>query len=181
MNKRITLITLFDEKTLKTINSLVNKLDKKICKVPYGIDDENREKMDTLPFHFTISAWDKEYEEKAVKLLNVVNFSKRKMEVNQIKIMQGKNNSFVLFLAVKEQEGLRDIQTIIYNKLPNEKYNPIKFTFHITLHIDKDYQTVIRMKKELEKEFKSFEMEINQLGLFEIYPAKLIKKTSEFI
>lgn len=31
-----------------------------MCKVPYGIDDENRYEIDNLPFHFTIFATDKE-------------------------------------------------------------------------------------------------------------------------
>ena len=176
MSKRITLVTIFDKVTISNINNLVNIVGEKICKVPYGIDDDNRKKIDTLPFHFTISAWDKEYEEKVVGFLDNINFKKIKVKVNKVEIMKGKNNSFVLFLSIKENQDIKNIQQVIYNKLPSEKYNPGKFTFHITLHIDKDYNTIIQMKQKLEDKFESFEIEINKLGLFEIYPANLIKE-----
>lgn len=163
MSKRITLVTIFNEEAINTISNLVDILDKKICKVPYGIDDDNRNKIDTLPFHFTIFAWDREYEKQVVKILDSINFEKIKVEVNRVEIMKGKNDSFVLFLSIRENQDIKNIQKAIYNRLPNEKYNRNRFTFHITLHIDKDYDTIIQMKQKLENKFEPFEIEINKV------------------
>ena len=40
-----------------------------MCKVPYGIDDKNRFKIDNLPFHFTIFATDKKNERELLQML----------------------------------------------------------------------------------------------------------------
>ena len=48
---RITLITFSEQKEL---NNLLKNINIEMCKVPYGIDDKNRFKIDNLPFHFTI-------------------------------------------------------------------------------------------------------------------------------
>ena len=57
---RITLITYFDQKELNKIYKRIKNINFKICKVPYGIDDQKRYEIDNLPFHFTIFATNKE-------------------------------------------------------------------------------------------------------------------------
>lgn len=37
MSKRITLITLFDNKEINKINNLMQRIQEKTCKVPYGL------------------------------------------------------------------------------------------------------------------------------------------------
>ena len=52
MEKRITLVTMFDNEEINKIETLMLKTNKKTCKVPYGIDDEKRYEIDNLPYHF---------------------------------------------------------------------------------------------------------------------------------
>ena len=75
----------------------------------------------------------------------------------------------------KVNNELKLLQERIYNILPSEKYNPNKFQFHITITIDKDYEKIITIKNKLEEIFIPFDLEINSIALFEIYPANLIK------
>ncbi len=90
--------------------------------------------------------------------------------------MNGRENSYVLYFKIKENRELKELQEKVYNILPIEKYNPNKFKFHITIHVDKDYDKIIKIKHELEKSFIPFELTVSSIGLFEIYPAKLVKK-----
>ena len=64
MSKRITLISWLEKKELKKIEDLMKENEEKTCKVPYGINDEKREEIDNLPYHFTIFATKKENQEK---------------------------------------------------------------------------------------------------------------------
>jgi 2'-5' RNA ligase len=178
MQNRITLVTLFDKQTNHILDNLVSKLDKKICKVPYDVCDEKRIELDTLPYHMTISAWDKKDEEQVVQMLNKLIFNKIRVIVEDVKITNGISDSFVLYLSISEDGGLKELQRNIYDKLPTEKYNPDNFVFHITLNVDKDKNGINEMKKILDKNFKPFEILITEIGLFEIYPAKMIKKIS---
>ncbi len=89
--------------------------------------------------------------------------------------MNGKENSYCLYIELENNEELKNIQKEIYNLCPSPKYNPENFTFHITIHIDKDYQKIINMKKVLEDDFKEIELTVCNFGLYEIYPAKLIE------
>ena len=86
-----------------------------------------------------------------------------------------KANSFPLFFNVKINDELEMRQNKTYNILLIEKYNPNDFKFHITIAIDKDYQKIINIKEELEKNFELFDLEVNNIGLYEIYPDNLIK------
>ena len=49
------------------------------------------------------------------------------------------------------------------------------FVFHMTLHIDKDYNKVLNLQKILKENFKPFFLEFNTLALFD-YPGEMIKK-----
>lgn len=168
MSKRITLITKFKEEELEKINKLIPK-EIKTCKVPFGIDDINRYNIDNLPYHITIFATDKDNQEEFIKIIKITSFDKIKLKVNQVKIMNGRNDSYVLYLGIEESESLKNLQRIFHNKFPKEHYNPENFIFHITLHIDKDYNNVLCLQKEVLKNFKTFYLEFEEMMLYN-YP-----------
>lgn len=64
MNERITFISMFDNNNLAKIENYTKIIDDKLCKVPFVKTVDNREEADTLPYHFTLSAWDILYERK---------------------------------------------------------------------------------------------------------------------
>lgn len=176
MNERITFISILDDKNIEKIEFHTKKIKEKLCKVPFGKNVKSREKADTLSYHFTVSAWNISLEEKVLTNLKNIEFPKLKIYIDDIKIMNGKEKSYVLYFNIKENKELRLFQEKIYQVLPNEKYNPTNFHFHITIHIDKDYNKIIKMKEKLLKHFAPFELEIDTFGLYEIYPAKLVKE-----
>ena len=105
-----------------------------------------------------------------------IKFNSFKITVSSIEVMNGRENSYVLYFKIKENRELKRLQERVYNILPVEKYNPNKFKFHITIHVDKDYDKIIKIKKELEQSFIPIELTVSSIGLFEIYPAKLVEK-----
>ncbi len=177
MNERITLVSHFDEFSNNQIRKIINKLDESItiCKVPFGKNVENRYDVDTLPFHFTMCAWNIKDKENIISKLKQIKFPKLKIKITGLNIMNGKENSYCLYFELENNEELKNIQKEIYNLCPSPKYNPENFTFHITIHIDKDYQKIIDMKKILEDNFKEIEITVCNFELYEIYPAKLIE------
>mgnify|MGYP000397860026 CR=1 FL=1 len=181
MNERITFISVFNDISLEKIGNYTKKINDKLCKVPFGKNVDNREEADTLPYHFTLSAWDISCEEKIIDELSKIKYPKLKILINNIEIMNGKENSFVLCFSIEKSEELKLLQSKIYQMLPSEKYNPDNFNFHITIHIDKDYTKIITMKKKLLENFTPFELEVDTFGLYEIYPAKLVKQFKQFI
>lgn len=177
MNERITLISNFDKNSIAKIETIINNLtrDIDICKVPFGKKVNNRFEVDTLPFHFTICAWNIDDEENIVSKLKQITFSKLKIKINGLNIMNGKENSYCLYFELEKNIELEKIQKEVYNLCPSEKYKPDNFTFHITIHIDKDYQKILNMKNILENNFKDIELTVENFGLYEIYPAKLVE------
>ena len=89
--------------------------------------------------------------------------------------MNVKHNSYCLYLAIEENQQIKELQRIFYNKFLQEKYNPDDFTFHMTLHIDKDYDIVLNLQNTIKENFKPFLLEFNTLALFD-YPGDMIKK-----
>ena len=68
------------------------------------------------------------------------------------------------------------MQRIFYKEFPKEKYyNPDDFTFHMTLHIDNDYNKIVKMQNILKQNFEPFFLDFNILALFD-YPGDMIKK-----
>ena len=55
MNERVTLISIFDNKSLSKIEYYAKQINEKLCIVPFGKSLENRENVDTLTYHFTLS------------------------------------------------------------------------------------------------------------------------------
>lgn len=98
MNERITFISAFDDINLEKIEYYTMQINNKLCKVPFCKSVDNREQADTLPYHFTLSAWDISYEEKVINELSKIEYSKLKILINDIEIMNGKENSYVLAL-----------------------------------------------------------------------------------
>lgn len=176
MNERITLVSLFDEDSTNRIKKVISITNEKVCKVSFGKNISDRYINDTLPLHFTISAWDIKNENLVISKLKMIKFPKTKIEIDGIEIMNGKENSYVLYFSIKENAELKKILEDIYSVVPSEKYNPKSFIFHITIHIDKDYNKILDMKNILEKNLDNMKLIVDKFGLFEIYPAKLIEK-----
>lgn len=91
--------------------------------------------------------------------------------------MKGRNNSFVLYFSIEDNEDIKKLQRKFFLQIPGENYNPDKFTFHLTLHIDKDKKLVNKIKEDIELNFKSFDLEFDELVLYD-YPGDMIKEIS---
>lgn len=177
MSKRITMISFMNKTELDKVEKLMNNIQIKTCKVPYGIDDENRYNIDNLPYHFTIFATNKENQNEIIKIAKKIHIDKIKVKVNDVKIMKGRYESFVLYLAIEDNEEIKELQRIFFNEFPKEKYNPEEFTFHLTLHIDKDYDKVLELQNTINDNFKPFYLEFDRLALYD-YPGDMIKEIS---
>ena len=175
MNERITLISLFNEDDIEKINNVLGDVTDILCKVPFGKNVDDRFKVDTLPHHFTIFSWNIEKEKEVINFLKNISFEKFKILVDKIIIVEGNEGSFDLRFNIENNESLYNIQKTIFNEYSSKYYVPDNFNFHITIHIDKDYEKVLQIKKQIEKKFSPFTLTIKELGLFEIYPAKLVK------
>lgn len=176
MNERITVITLFDFKDLEKINNILSSATIPLCKVPFGKNVSNREFADTLPFHFTLSAGNITEASRVKEDLKNIEFNEFSVQINNLEILPGKENSYVLVFIIEPCIELQELQKSVYMVLPTTKYNPENFKFHITIHISKDYEEIINLKKEIEKNFKPFKLTVNKIGLFKIYPASLVEE-----
>lgn len=141
-------------------------------KKPYTVD--NREEADTLPYHFTLSYWDESKKEEAISVFNSINMKEIEILVEDVKIKEGNDKSYNMYFSFKPNEALKKMQADIYMKTKNEKFNPNIYLPHISIHSDKDYNKLTKMKDIIMKDFKPFTVSFNKLGLFEIYPAKRI-------
>ena len=84
---RITLISAFKENELYKIKKCLENVNFKTCKVPFGIDDNQRYELDNLPYHITIFATDKENQEEFIKLIKSIKTEKICLKVNQKNII----------------------------------------------------------------------------------------------
>ena len=173
MSKRITLISFIEK--INEVEQLMNNINENTCKVPYGINDEKRYEIDNLPYHFTIFATNKENQDEILKIAESINIEKIQLKVNDIKIMNAKYDSYCLYLSIEENQQIKELQRIFYKEFPKEKYNPDDFTFHMTLHIDNDYNKIVKMQNILKQNFEPFFLDFNILALFD-YPGDMIKK-----
>lgn len=175
MSRRITLISFINRNEMSKVDNLLINIDEKMCKVPYGINDENREKIDNLPYHFTIFATNKENQYKMLEIAQKIHIGKIQVEINDIRIMRGSNNSYCLYLSIEKNTKLKELQRVFFNEFPKENYNPDNFTFHMTMHIDKNYDTILKIQNKLKAKFKPFLLEFDTLALFD-YPGEIIEK-----
>lgn len=180
MNDRITFVCTFDEESLFKLKTYIDKLDIKLCKVPFSKKGLNREEVDTLPYHTTLSAWDISKKDTILNELSQLKFNRVKLEVNDVQIMSGKEESYVLYFELKDNQELKYLQEQIYRRLPNERYNPENYKFHITIHIDKDYSRIEKMKDTLMDNFEPFYITVKAYKLYTIYPAIIIKNFDIF-
>ncbi len=171
---RITLITYFDEKQLDIISKFLKNINFKMCKVPYGINDNKRYEIDNLPYHFTIFATDKINQDKLLNITKNIKMDKIKLKVNKVTIGNLKNDSFILYFGIEDNYFMKNLQRNFYEIIPEEKYNPDNFNFHMTLHIDKNFNIVNNLFEMIQLEFKPFYIEFNKLALYD-YPGEMIE------
>lgn len=181
MNERITLISLFDNTDINKLESYIKEIHQKTCKVPYLDSIYDRETVDTLPYHFTLSTWSINDKEKVINELKKIEFPELKLLIDNVEIMEGKGNSYILYFNISENEQLRLLQRKVYEIMPIPKYNPKTFHFHITIHIDKDKNKVEFYKKKILENFTPFELNVNNFGIFEIYPAIPVTQFSKSV
>lgn len=178
MKKRVTCITLFNEESLSKIKKILSKLENyNLCKVPYLKEPytlENREEADTLPYHFTLSYWDENDREEAINYFKLINMKKIEILVEDVKIKEGNANSYNMYFSFTPSNDLKEIQTQLYNMTKNEKFNPITYIPHISIHTDKDYNKLTEMRNIIMQNFEPFPISFDKIGLFEIYPAKKV-------
>jgi len=175
MSKRITLVSFIKNNEIKKVEKLMSNINENTCKVPYGINDEKRYEIDNLPYHFTIFATNKENQDKMLEIAESINIDKIQLKVSDIKIMNARYDSYCLYLSIEDNEQIKELQRIFYKQFPMEKYNPDDFVFHMTLHIDKDYNKILNLQEILQENFKPFFLEFNTVALFD-YPGEMIKK-----
>ena len=101
MDDRITLISLFNTEDLNKINKVIKNVTEPLCKVPYIKNIDNRISIDTLPYHFTLSAWNIEEKDFILKKLSNIKFNSFKITVSSIEIVNGRENSYVLYFKIK--------------------------------------------------------------------------------
>ena len=166
---RITMITLFDNESLEKISYCIKDFEENFCKVPFRIT--NRKINDTLPYHFTLSFWNENEIEIAKKVFENVKFDKISLKILGVDIKESYNNSWNLYFYFKVTNELYNLQKKIYNMSKLEKFNPDIYMPHITIHCDKDYNKLLKLKYEIMKNFVPFNVYFDKLGLFKIYPA----------
>lgn len=110
MHERITFISYFNDSNLEKIKSYTKLLNDKLCKIPYGVNVYNRDKADTLPYHFTFSVWNIEDIDKIVTELSKIEFHKLRIFINNIEIMEGKEDSYILYFNIEKNEELKLFQ-----------------------------------------------------------------------
>jgi hypothetical protein len=64
----------------------------------------------------------------------------------------------------------------LYELTGNDRYLPGKNTLHITICISKDHGKIERIRNKLLKSFAPFSMKVMSLGLYEVWPGKMMAK-----
>lgn len=173
MNERVTLISLFDEEDTKKIKNFIKNNNIKLCKVLFGKKVDDRIKADTLPYHFTI--FSQNIKREIINFLQNFKFKPFYIIVNSIDIVNGNEGSYNLRSSIKNNRKLYKLQKIFFDNFSSKYYNPENFKFHITIHIDKDYEMIVNLEDNMKKNFKPFKLKVQSIGLFEIYPTNLVK------
>ncbi len=127
---RITLITYFKKEELNKIYENIKYVNYHLCKFPYGINDNKRYKLDNLPYYFTIFATNKENETKLLKIANKIKITKINLKINEIKVMNRKNNSYVLYLGIENNNYMKKLQKLFYEEFHEENFTPFYLEFN---------------------------------------------------
>ena len=172
-----TIITHFDSNGYYKLHSILSIIaDETVCRVPYGrVDDKYRYQVDTLPYHLTVSS----SKLPLFRLLSVLNgfaFKPFDITINGLDIMPGKNHSQVLYFSIAPSAEMDLLQTRMYQVIGNDKYLPGNHTNHITICISKDSGKIQRIKSLLSKGFTTFTLTVMSIGLYEIWPGKLLSE-----
>jgi len=138
MSKRITSIALFDKDSLNKLNESIKDLNENFCKVPFR--EENREILDTLPYHFTFTVWDISEKDIAIEIIKKIRFNEIELKIIGVNVKDSFNDSYNLYFEIERNNSLYLLQKQIYDLAKIEKYNPDNFVPHITIHCDKDYK-----------------------------------------
>lgn len=170
-----TLITHFDDRGYRAINAALECVsNEKLCRVPYGRVNENeRFLVDTLPFHFTISS-SNETQNHIFDKMRDFSFDSFCVMIDGLGIMKGRNNSYVLFFTMSMSLMMDELRRKVHKRIGNDSYLPYNHINHITICITTDFEEVIRVKKEIESGFSPFPLTIISIGLYRIWPGKLI-------
>ena len=102
MNERITLISLFSIKDLNKIDNVIKNVTEPLCKVPFIENIDDRASIDTLPYHFTLSAWNIKEKDCILKKLSNIKFNNFKITISDIEIMNVRENSYVFYFKFKK-------------------------------------------------------------------------------
>lgn len=89
MHSRITLVSMLKREDILKIETILHKINKLLCKVPFGKEVEDRFVADTLPYHFTIYSWNIEREKAVISFLKEIVLPKLELTVNKVDIMSG--------------------------------------------------------------------------------------------
>ena len=172
--KNFTLIARFDAFGNEKINSLINRIDERVCRVPYcRVLDSERYAVDNLPYHLTVSS-SKTSQKEIIEALKPLSFEPFEIVVDGVETMHGMMSSRVLYFKIRDSEELNNLLTNAYNCLKNGKYLPDRNTPHITIAISRDYEKIERIKSAIEQDFSPFSLKVGSLGLYSIWPRKLV-------
>ena len=170
-----TLITHFDDRGYRAIYAALECVsNEKLCRVPYGRVNENeRFLVDTLPFHFTLSS-SNEMQNHIFDRMRDFTFDSFCVMIDGLGIMRGRNNSFVLFFTMLANQDMNELRRRVHKRIGNDSYLPHNHINHITICITTDYAEIIRVKNKIEEHFSPFLLTITSIGLYSIWPGKLI-------
>ena len=186
---RVTLITCFEKEDLNKVDKLMKNIKVPTCKVPYIPDtEEERHKADTFPWHVTIFIGNIERVLQILELIGKAKKQKIKLKFNDVILQQSpKFGSKSLLLTIEQNQEMIDLQNMFYQEFQEEKgrtasykgkegekYDASKYTFHLTLDIDKDIQKIQDEYEIIKKDFKPFEVEFEKLMLFNDLGGSLI-------
>lgn len=168
-----TLITLFDECSYRKLYSVLGNVNfDNLCRVPYGrVSDDLRCLLDTLPLHFTISSSKDGLSDIMEKMRNF-SFCPFEVVVDGIDVMKGKDDSYVLYFKIRQNQNMDNLRKSVYALLGNPSYLPDRHINHMTLNITKD-KIQTKQLKQILKDFTPFPLTIISLGLYQIWSGKL--------
>ena len=92
--------------------------------------------------------------------------------VDGIDVMKGKDDSYVLYFKIRQNQNMDNLRKSVYALLGNPSYLPNRHINHMTLNITKD-KIQTKQLKQILKDFTPFPLTIISLGLYQIWSGKL--------